>query len=1104
MSDQRVSPTSFAQRRLILMDKIDGGAAYNLTRVIRIDGALDPEALAQALAKIVQRHASFRTRFVFEAEDAYQIVDDSVDCRLLVTDLSHLPESDREPEAMRLAREAGSKRFDLKTTPLFRYVLFRLAPARHLLAVVMHHVITDGWSMSILFDEIGQIYGEQKFGTPAQLEGISLQYSDFARLQRETMSDEKLRPHAIYWSNKLKGHDGFIELPTDRVRPAVQSHDGAIEKFTIREDVAQALKRVAQGLGASMFMVLLAAFQTLLSRYANSSDILIGTPIAARNDVRFETLIGFFVNTLVMRGDLSGNPTFSDLLRRTREATLEAYDHQELPFEKVVEALKPARNSSFTPLFQIMFVLQNTPKQVLDLPGLRLEELDFDRGSAMFDLTLEVLEQDGLQCAFEYCVALFDRATVRSFARSFETLLGDIAENADRPLSELRVLDADARNRLVFEFNATRTNYRRDARIEQIFEQQVERTPNRVALVEGETQITFQELNRRADAVANALAREGPNQARPVGVFMERSIDAVVAFLAALKVNAPYVSLDISNPIVRLQRLIADSGCTVVLTHRGRQIGMPESVKTLTIEELSHANQGPPAVISGAKSDDLAYIIYTSGSTGMPKGVEGRHRASINRFEWMWRTYPFSPDETCCAKSALGFVDSIWEIFGPLLAGIRTVIVPEELLLEADRFVELLGRFEVSRIVLVPSLLRALLDAVPDLAARLPKLTLWTLSGEVLAADLARKFRQSLPGATLLNIYGSSEVTADVTFYEVDRTAVPASVPIGKPISNTQIYVLDRNKNLAPPLVPGEIHVGGDCLARGYWRQPELTAQRFIPNPVQSDVSPVLFATGDLGRTLADGNIEYLGRLDKQIKLRGMRVEPGEIEANLIAHPQVREAVILMRGESSETQHLVAYIVKSQLPGPSPDDLRHFLQSRVPPYMIPAMFVELERMPLLPSGKIDRLALPRPTFGAHSKRRVAARARSEIETRLTAIWKEVLELGEISVDDNFFDLGGHSLDGMRVLSRVRRDFHIDVPIRVLFDGPTIAEFANELEKRRAEGETIQAARSLEPVPQSSGMLSILRAELSTLPDDQFDTFMLSVAAERRARMGDKI
>jgi acyl carrier protein len=354
-----------------------------------------------------------------------------------------------------------------------------------------------------------------------------------------------------------------------------------------------------------------------------------------------------------------------------------------------------------------------------------------------------------------------------------------------------------------------------------------------------------------------------------------------------------------------------------------------------------------------------------------------------------------------------------------------------------------------------------------------------------------------------LNIYGSSEVTADVTFYEVGRTAVLAPVPIGKPISNTQIYILDRNKSLAPPLVPGEIHVGGDCLARGYWRQPELTAQRFVPNPFQSDLSPVLFATGDLGRTLADGNIEYVGRLDKQIKLRGMRVEPGEVEANLIAHPHVREAVVLVQGETSETQYLVAYVVKSQLPGPSPDDLRHFLQSRVPPFMIPAMFIEIERMPLLPSGKLDRLALPRPTFGAHSKRRIAARTRSELETRLTAIWEEVLELDEVSVDDNFFDLGGHSLDGMRVLSRVRRDFHIDVPIRVLFDGPTIAQLAIELEKRRAEGETIQAASSLEPGPQSSGVLSILRAELSSLSDGQFDAFMRSVVAERKARMGDK-
>jgi amino acid adenylation domain-containing protein len=1104
MSNARVSPVSFGQRRLMFLEKFDPGAsAYNLTRAIRIDGPLDADALTQTFAKIVDRHASLRTRFIVEAQDGYQIVDDHVDFRPLTTDLSHLLEFERETEALRLAHEAGSKGFDLTIAPLFRTVLARLGPTHHLLIIVMHHAITDGWSMSILFNEICQIYSELVFRIPARTVDISVQYADFARLQRETLTEEYLSRHVTYWREKLRGYQGHTILPTDRPRPTVQSHEGAIETFSIRKDDALSLQTLAESSGATLFMVLLAAFQTLISRYTGSDDLLIGTPAAGRSEPRFEGLIGFFVNTLVMRGDLSGNPTFLELLRRTRETTLEAYEHQDLPFEKLVDALNPPRDLSFTPLFQIMFVLHNGPRGTLDLPGLVLQELEFDRGASMFDLTFEVWQQDGLRCSFEYCTALFDKPMIRRLARSFEALVSDIARSPDRQLSALGILDGAARDELILQAKSMQTNYRRDARIEELFEQQVGRTPDAVALLEGDKQITYRDLNGRANAVARALIAEGLSQDRPVGVYVERSIDAVVAFLAALKANTPYVPLDVSNPPVRVATLINDSGCEVVLTHRERRNDLPERLKTISLDEPTVGDGSSARLVSQGSSNDLAYIIYTSGSTGIPKGVEGRHRSAVNRFQWMWRTYPFAADETCCAKSALGFVDSIWEIFGPLLAGIRSAIVPDELLLEPYKFVEQLGRHGVTRIVLVPSLLRVLLDTVPDLATRLPRLTLWSLSGEVLPVDLARRFHNMLPDAILLNIYGSSEVTADVTCCEVSRLPTLTSVPIGKPIDNTQIYILDRHKNLVPPLVQGEIHVGGDCLARGYWRQAELTAERFIPNPYQSDLSPSLFATGDLGRFLSDGNIEYLGRLDTQIKLRGMRIEPGEVEASLIAHPQVRDAVIAVHGDSSENQYLVAYFVRSTLFGPSTDEIRSFLKSRLPQYMIPAMFVEMDRLPMLPSGKIDRMALPSPALGGPSKRRIFASARNEIETRLSAIWREVLGLDQVSVDDNFFDLGGHSLDATRVLARVRRDLHLEVPIRVLFDRPTIGEFALEVERRKAAGDTIALTTQPATAPPSSALLNLLRAELSALSADQFDAFMKSVEADRKARMSER-
>jgi amino acid adenylation domain-containing protein len=1102
MSGRHIFPLSFAQQRLLFLDQLDPGtSAYNLTRVIRMVGPLDSGVLTQTLDRLVTRHASLRTRFAFEAETGYQIVEDGVEFQLPVLDISRLPETDREAEALRLAKGEGHKSFDLASGPLFRSALIRLGSPDHMLVLVMHHIITDGWSMSILFEEIGEIYGELARGTPAKLPELSIQYSDFAQWQRKHFTAEYLQDHVTYWTNKLRGHPDFTGLPTDRPRPAVQSHDGAIEIFQIGEQLARELGQVAERSGATLFMLLLAALQTLIWRCTGSEDVLVGTPIAARNDASFEKIIGFFASTLVMRGNLSGNPTFVELLRRTRETTLEAYDHQDLPFEKLVEAINPRRSLSYPPLFQIMLVLQNAPKQVLKLPGLTLEELEFDGGSSKFDLTLEFWEQDGLRYAIEYCTALFERNSILRLARHVETLLGDIAKNPDRQISQLRILDDATCDSLVSQFNSTDAEYRRDARLEQLFEEQVERAPDRVALVEGSSEITYRELNARANVLAGLLAQKGLNQALPVGVYMERSIDAVVAFLASLKANTPYVPLDISNPRHRLELLIGDAGCRLILTHRGLRGGLPDGVETISLDEPGIVEGDPAPLSTNGTPEDLAYIIYTSGSTGVPKGVAGSHRAAINRFEWMWKTYPFSAGETCCQKTALGFVDSVWEIFGPLLSGNRALIIPDELLLDPDEFVALLARYEIERIVLVPSLLRTMLDVVSDIATRLPKLKLWSTSGELLPSDLVRRFHEAMPAATLLNIYGSSEVTADVTCYQLDRSEDPTPVPIGRPINNTQIFVLDKYKNLVPPLVQGEIHVGGDCLAQGYWKQPELTAQRFIPNLYRSDKSRFLFATGDSGRILADGTIEYLGRSDQQIKLRGFRIEPGEIEANLTAHPLVRDAAIGVHGETSETQHLIAYIVRSEGSGSLTDELRSFLRSRVPEYMVPVVFVELDRLPLLPSGKLDRMALPTPSLDSLVERRIIVDGRTEIEAKLSSIWQEVLERDRVSIYDNFFDLGGHSLSGMRVLARMRRDFHIDIPIRSLFDKPTIAELALELEEHKAKGATMRIAGIVPGAP-ASAMLDVLRAELRKLSSEEVDALLQSVRAENNSKVGD--
>jgi amino acid adenylation domain-containing protein len=1095
-------PLSFAQQRLLFLDRLDPGtSAYNLTRVIRMTGSLDVDGLRRAVNIIVDRHTSLRTRFVFDAADGYQVVDAPVEQRVPLFDLSHIDDKGRMSEALRLVQRKGAERFDLATGPLFRLLLLRFSRSEHILALVFHHIITDGWSMNIFFEEIGKLYVECVHGIPADLPGLSTTYADFAQWQRDSFTSSNLRSQASYWTAKLRDHCGFLQLPTDRVRPPVQSHRGAIETFQIENRCADAIKSLAKRSGATLFMVLLAAFQTLLSRLTGSEDILVGIPTAGRMDVRLEALIGLFASTLVMRGDLVGDPTFLELVARTRKSMLDAYENQDLPFEKLVEMVNPKRSLAHSPLFQVMFVLQNAPKRVLDLPGLTLEELEFDAGTSKFDLTLEIVEQDGLYCTFEYSTDLFERDSIARIARQFDTLLRNIATDPDRSLSHLGILDDAAWNELVVRFNETESGYDRSARIEQLFRQQVERFPNRVALIEGEIEITYRDLDRKSGALAHLLAERGRNQDRPVGIYLERSIDAVVALLAALKANVPYVPLDIANPLHRLELLIDDAGCDLILTHRGRHRALPGHVELILVDQqLVHDEAAAPFRQNGT-SGDLAYIVYTSGSTGVPKGVEGTHRAAINRFTWMWQAYPFSADETCCHKTPLGFVDSVWEIFGPLLGGARSIIVPDEILLEPELFVDLLAKHSVTRIVLVPSFLRAILHAVPDLGRRLPTLRLWSVSGEVFPVDLAEKFRAVLPSAKLLNIYGSSEVTADATYHEVGQNPHLSSVPIGRPIANTHVIVLDPQKNLVPPLVPGEIHVGGDCLARGYWKRPDLTAERFIANRFRPGQSQQLFATGDSGRILSDGTIEYCGRLDTQVKIRGIRIEPSEIEAHLLAHPLVRLAAAAIRGDSPETQHLVGYVVLSKEKAESAvDDIRAFLRTRLPDYMVPSALVELDRMPVLPSGKIDHLALPSSSPNQSGRLHVIIRPRGEIEERLSAIWQEVLERDDFGVEDDFFALGGHSLTAMRVLARVRRDFRADIPIRRLFDNPTIAALSIEVGKRENTG----AGFHLPPIaatPQSSpALLDALRAGLSSLSTDQVNTLVESLMAERRSNL----
>ena len=1088
-------PLSFAQRAFWFLDQLQPDTPVcNLLRALKITGELDIPALREAFRTLLRRHDVLRTGFVSSLEgELFQWVLEDLDIDLTIRDLSTLATSERNIETATIASEEARKTFNLEHPPLMRVTLLRLGPGEHMLILVMHHIIADGWSMSILFKELAQSYERLAAGQKPEMAPLPLQYVDFALWQQEHLTDDFLQGDLEYWQNNLRGCADLLQLPSDRPRPAVQSHLGSIESFTINETQTHRIKQMCARESVTVYMVLLAAFQILIARYTGTDDIPVGTPVAVRNDPDLSGLIGCFINTFVIRGDLSGNPTFQELLQRTRPLMLGALAHQELPFEQLLAKLKCERNRSYSPLCQVIFILHNEPKQALQLSGLLIEEVECDSGLAKFDLTLEVVEQDKeLYCQLEFSADLFERSTIERMINHLKNLISAAIEDPATPISRLNMLAASERKQILFDWNATFAEYPKYLTLARGFEDQVRRTPEAIALVDGAQRISYSELERRANQVAYALIEKGVRPEMPVGVYIKRSAEAIIASLGAIKAGCAYVPLDTSQPKHRLHLLISTGHCRTVLTDRAHRHDLPACVDPVLLDpdEALWTNLSPASSPPARPNGRLAYILFTSGSTGVPKGVAGTHRATMNRLEWMYRTYPFSSREVCCQKTALSFVDSIWEIFGPLLHGVPNVVVPEEVVIDPELLIGSLARERVTRIVLVPTLLRVLLEHAPDLGARVPELKLWTVSGEELPIDLARKFRAAFPEARLLNLYGSSEVAGDAVCYEVGELTGLTTVPIGKPISNTQVYVLDEFMEPVPIGVPGMLYVGGDCVSPGYWRRPDLTRERFIANPFAEELGPV-FATGDRARWLRDGNLEYLGRVDTQTKIRGFRIELGEIEANLMAHPLVRQAVVLVSRTSPEARQLTAYVVGQDGAALSSQELREFLRTRLPAYMVPAFFVEIAEMPLLPSGKVDRRALPPPLSEARAAAHEQIEPRDDTERRLMSIWRELLEVKEFGVRDNFFELGGNSLLAMQVLARVRKAFEVEVSIRSFFDGPSIDELRHEVQKAKASGARPRVA-AIVPRARPGANRGTLSAELAKLSPEQIEILLQQI------------
>ncbi len=1063
------SPLSFAQERLWFLDQLEPASiAYNMCTPFRITGRLNAIALEQSIDETVRRHASLRTTFVSRDGQPVQVISPSRVLALPIVDISSLPDTECEAVAQRLIREGSDRPFDLANGPLLRTVLLRLGAADHILLMSLHHIIFDEWSMQVLIRDAAEIYSTFADGEASLLPELPIQYADFAHWQRDWLTGNVLEKELSYWRQQLHDSPPSLNLPFDRPHSGAINPKAETVSITVPEFVAKGLMDLTQSARTTIFMTLLASLQILLARYSGSDDIPVGTPVAGRRWLETEGMIGFFVNTLVVRTKLTSDPTIREVLRRVREVVLEAQTHQELPFAKVVEELRPGRNLSRGPLFQVMFTFQNRQKKAVTLPGMTVSIAEARNSTAKFDLSLDMAQADGrIYGSFEYNAELFERSTIDRLIRHYNAILAAMAGNPDQCISEIEILSDAERRQLLVDWNDTFVPYPPEQRIHELFEKRVAESPSALALVSGDEQLTYGELNRRADQLAHYLRSLGVGPESRVGVMMERSIEMVVALFGTLKAGGAYVPLDPEYPQERLAYMLEDAQIKVLLTQQHLRERVTEhSMVTACLDtewnEISArgSNLGPvmPSHVSGANA---CYVIYTSGTTGRPKGTINTHAAVCNRLLWMQDAYGLTEHDCVLQKTPFSFDVSVWEFFWPLMIGARLVIAEPGGHRDPEYLVSVIKEQRVTVLHFVPSMLKVFLEQ--DGVEQCETLKQVMCSGEALSLELQQRFLERQK-AELHNLYGPTEAAVDVTFWQCRRDDDQQLVPIGKPVANTQIFILDDQMEPVPVGVAGELHIGGVQLARGYLGQAALTAEKFIPHPFAQSAGERLYRTGDLVRYRVDGNIEYLGRIDHQVKIRGFRVEIGEVEAALSAHEGVREAVVIATEESDK--RLVAYIVSAKAVDGAEQSLIRELQSdlrkRLPDYMMPSSFMLLDALPLTATGKVNRRALPAPQSYTSAS---YVPPRTPAEELLANIWSSVLGVTSVGVEDNFFDLGGHSLLGTRLVSRIREAFAAELRLRALFEYPNVATLARHIEEL-SRGEQVEGAPPLVAVDRS--------------------------------------
>jgi amino acid adenylation domain-containing protein len=1125
------SPLSFGQQSLWFLHQIAReSAAYNISFPVLIKTAVDLSALQRAFQSLVDRHASLRTTFRVAQGEPFQRIHKHVEVSFEVEDASLWSEELLNEHLMGEAYRP----FDLESGPLFRVKAFSRSAREHVLLVAVHHIVSDLWSLAVILPELGILYSAEKRNVAASLPPSTFQYTDYVRSESQMLASEEGERLLAYWRKQLDGASPVTRLPTDHLRPRVQTYRGAAKAFAFDPQQTRELKELSRECGVTLFMTLLAAFQVLIHRYTGQQDVLVGAPTAGRDRADVAGLIGYLVNPVVLRADFSEAPTFRSFLGQVRQTVIEALDHSRYPFPLLVKRLQLERDPSRSPLFQVFFVLQKS--QLLNDTGitslalgeagvriqigeLDLESISLEQRAAQFDLSLVMTEITGeLRGSLEYNTDLFDGSTIDRMVGHFQALVKEIIADPDKRVSSLQVLTKAEQETILVNWNETAVNYGEFQSLHQLFESQVERDPNATALIYEDQSLTYSELNQKANQLAHRLrsVRVGPDVC--VGVLMERSIELVIGLLGILKAGGAYLPLDPQYPQERLSFMVDDAGVKIMLTQKRFEEKITrQDLHTFCLDDdwnavVTENTQNPSAKACG---DNLAYVIYTSGSTGKPKGAMNTHRGIINRLCWMQAAYGLTDADRVLQKTPFTFDVSVWEFFWPLITGTRLVLARPGGHQDSAYLIRLISEEKITTLHFVPSMLEVFLED-PRLA-ECNSIRRVICSGEALSAELQDRFFARLD-AELHNLYGPTEAAVDVTFWACERESTHPIVPIGRPIANTQIYILDKEMRPVPVGLTGEVFIAGVGLARGYLNRPDMTAEKFVPDPFANEPGERMYETGDLARFLPGGAIEFLGRADYQVKIRGFRIELGEIERALAAHPAVREVVVVARETRANDKSIVAYLSPTQdnlptlifpseeseeaksLVAPqnsdlSSNNLRKYLQAKLPEYMVPSAFMLLEKLPLSTNGKIDRRALPWPEYTRNGLKQEYVGPRTENEEAIVNIFSELLALEKIGVDDNFFELGGHSLLATQVLTRILEQFKVEVSLRRLFETPTVAGLAEAVAQLRSE-----ATVEIQPIAKiSQPVEERLLAQLDQLSDRQVEALLKDFTIPERSK-----